>query len=227
MPLQRRPNAPDAATDAGAIPGVKRRASGRRQVVDGTISSAAFAGGHRFVIGRWGTSPVGELADVMWTDPDDRRTLVVASSAGAEFIGSIYEFDEVSIEPLRVVSDGRRTTVSTERFHLELIGGRLRPVPLRRPLAVTRWVEAPLAKALMGVETYGTSPTGAREWYQTRGWRWVRSGNARVDGVDLGAPQQFERPVGVGFSEPPRRPSIVAVRVTIEPPEVGTAQRPE
>ena len=202
--------------------------AGRRAVVAGTISSAAFAGGHRFVVGCWHTSPVGVLADVMWTDPDDRRILLVASPAGAEFIGSIYEFDEVSVEPLRVVSEGRRTTVSATRFHLDLVGGRMRPVPLRRPLAVTRWVEAPLARALMGVETYGTSLTGAREWYQTRGWRWVHAGNARVDGVDLGEPQRFERPVGVGFSEPPQRPSIVSVRVTIElPPTRGGAQRPE
>ena len=124
------------------MPGVKRRASDRRAVVAGTISSAAFAGGHRFVIGCWATSPVGDLVDVMWTDPDDRRTLVVGDQAGAEFIGSIYEFDEVSVEPLQVVSDGRRTTVSAARFRLDLIGGRLRPVPLWRPLAVTRWVEA-------------------------------------------------------------------------------------
>ncbi|MBP7596944.1 MAG: hypothetical protein KA755_14995, partial [Candidatus Microthrix sp.] len=74
---------------------------------------------------------------------------------------------------------------------------------------------------------YGTSPTGAREWYQTRGWRWVGAGNAHVDGVDLGEPRHFERPVGVGFSEPPRQPSIVSVRVTIELPSAGTAQRPE
>ncbi len=204
-----------------------RPGSGRTAVVAGTISSAAFAGGHRFVVGHWPTSPLGPLADVMWTDPDDRRTLVVASHDGAEFIGSIYEFDEVSIEPLRVESDGRRTTVGATRFRLDLVGGRLRPVPLRRPLAVTRWVEAPLARALMGVETYGTSPTGAREWYQTRGWRWVSSGSAQVDGVNLGGPQRFERPVGVGFSEPPPRPSIVAVRVTIELPPARTDQRPE
>ena len=144
-----------------------RPGSGRTAVVAGTISSAAFAGGHRFVVGHWPTSPLGPLADVMWTDPDDRRTLVVASPSGAEFIGSIYEFDEVSIEPLRV------------------------------------------------------------EWYQTWGWRWVSSGSAQVDGVNLGGPQRFERPVGVGFSEPPPRPSIVAVRVTIELPPARTDQRPE
>ncbi|MCB1027126.1 MAG: hypothetical protein R2704_15325 [Microthrixaceae bacterium] len=186
--------------------------------VAGTISSASFGDGHRFVVGHWPTSPIGPLADVMWTDPDDRRTLLVGDAAGAEFIGSIYEFDQVAVGPISVTSDGRRTSVSCSRLQLELAGGRLRPVPFPRPLAITRWVEAPIARWLMGVETYGTSPTGAREWYQTRGWRWVTDGHARLDGADLGAPQRFEAPVGVGFSEPPARPSIVKVRVTIDLP---------
>lgn len=189
-----------------------------RVVVAGTISSTAFGAGHRFVVGHWPTSPIGPLADVMWTDPADRRTLLVGNQAGAEFIGSIYAFDDVVVGPIQVRSDGRRTTVVTPRLHLNLSGGRLWPVPIPRPLAVTRWVEAPIARALMGVETYGVSPTGAREWYQTRGWRWVNDGRAFVDGRDLGTPVRFEAPVGVGFSEPPSRPSIVKVRVTIDLP---------
>lgn len=192
--------------------------------VAGTISSAAFTGGHRFVVGHWPTSPIGPLSDVMWTDPDDRRTLLVANQAGADFIGSIYAFDDVVVGPIQVRSDGRRTIVDTPQLHLELTGGRLWPIPIPRPLAITRWVEAPIARALMGVETYGVSPTGATEWYQSRGWRWVTDGSASVDGIDLGEPRRFEAPVGVGFSEPPARPSIVKVRVTIDLP---SGQRPE
>ena len=67
----------------------------------------------------------------------------------------------------------------------------------------------------MGVETYGDSRTGAREWYQARGWRWVNDGEASVDGVSLGSPRPLTRPMSVGFSEPPPRPSIVSVTVTI------------
>ena len=195
-----------------------------RATVAGTISSATFSGGHRFVIGHWPTSPIGPLSDVMWTDPDDRRTLLVADQAGANFIGSIYAFDDVEVGPIRVLSDGRQITVHTPRLQLRLAGGRLWPVPFPRPLGVTRWVEGSIARALMGVETYGVSPTGATEWYQTRGWRWVTDGQASVDGRSLGEPRHFDAPVGVGFSEPPARPSIVKVRVTIDLPSF---QRPE
>lgn len=153
----------------------------------------------------------------MWADADDLRRLLVADDHTAEYITSIYQFDEVSVGRLEVESDGRRTTVSGHGLEIELVGGRQRPIPFRRPLLVTRFLERPIARGLMGVETYGTSPTGAREWYQTSGWRWVRSGRASLHGVDLGPPQPIDRPLGVGFSEPPPKPSIVSVRVTIEP----------
>ena len=108
--------------------------------------------------------------------------------------------------------------MTTPRLDLELHGGRRRPVPIARPLAVTRWIERPIARALMGVETFGTSRLGAVEWYQTRGWRWVERGRAVLDGTDLGQPGLFAPALGVGFSEPPPRPSIVQVNVTIDLP---------
>ena len=83
---------------------------------------------------------------------------------------------------------------------------------------MTRYVEGPIAGALMGVRTYGTSPTGVREWYQSRGWRWIERAHARLDGVDLGGLTDVGRPIGVGFTDPPVRPSIVSVRVAIHPP---------
>lgn len=201
---------------SGAPPRGHGRWAGTRQVVAGTISSAGFGSGDRFVVGCWPVSPVGPICDVMWAAPDDRRVLLASSSEAAAFISAIYRFDEVRVVPLEVHSDGRRTTVASESLELELIGGRCRPVPFPRPLWTTRFVEAPIARALMGVETYGTSPTGAREWYQSRGWRWVADGRGRLDGVELGRPVRLSSPLRVGFSEPPSRPSIVSVRVTID-----------
>ncbi len=186
--------------------------------VAGTISSAAFDDGHRFVIGHWPTSPIGPMCDIMWATPDDERILLAPRDDVADFITSIYEFDDVRVGPLAVRSDGRQTQASGHGIELELVGGRLRPIPFRRPLALTRYVEAPIARALMGVNTYGTSPTGAREWYQARGWRWVVDGKASLDGRHLGQPKPIERAVGVGFSEPPPRPSIVSVTVAIDLP---------
>jgi len=183
----------------------------------------------------------------MWATPDDERVLLAPSERVAAFVTAIYDFDDVRVGALDIASDGRRTTArwrgsdgtgsrvaphiasgprSGDELEVALTGGRLRPVPFPRPRAVTRYIEAPIARALMAVETYGTSPTGAREWYQTRGWRWVVDGRASVDGRDLGRPMSIDRPVGVGFSEPPRRPSIVSVRVAIELADADSGGRP-
>lgn len=190
-----------------------------RVQVRGHISSAGFAGGHRFVIGDWPESPIGAFGDIMWADPDGHRVLLAPSDRAADFITSIYDFDEVRVGPLETASDGRTTTARGHGLDIRLTGGLRRPIPVPRPLAVTRFVERPIARALMGVETFGTSPRGALEWYQTRGWRWVDGGHATLDGRDLGEPGPIAQPVGVGFSEPPPRPSIVSVRVTIDLPE--------
>jgi hypothetical protein len=186
--------------------------------VRGTISSVAFESGDRFVVGNWPTSPIGAIADVMWIAADGRRRLLVADTASAEFITSIYSFDDVCIAPLSVTSDGRTTSVDGHGLVLRLSGGRSRPLPFRRPLWFTALVEAPIARRLMGVEACGVSPTGVREWYQSRGWRWVESATGSLDGDDLGRSTQIATPLGVGFSDPPRRPSIVRVRVAIHPP---------
>ena len=193
--------------------------------VRGTISSVGFGSGDRFVIGCWTESPVGALVDVMWATPDGRRRLLTDTDEGAAFITSIYEFDDVEIAPLTVVSERTATTVRSERLSLSLRGGRLRPVPFRRPRAITRLVEAPIARRLMGVECYGTSPLGAREWYQATGWRWVADASGELDGHDLGPPTTLRPALGVGFSEPPARPSIVHVRVSIEVPSEPSGAR--
>ena len=192
-----------------------------RVVVRGTISSAGFRTGDRFVVGHWPESPIGPMHDVMWATPDDRRILLAPTRPAADFITSIYDFDEVRVGPLDVNADGRRTRVDGHGVELELVGGRRWPLPLppRRPLRFTRGVEAPIARRLLGVETFGVSPLGATEWYQATGLRWVVDGFGRIDGVDIGPPGRVERPVRVGFSEPPARPSIVAVRVTIDLPD--------
>ena len=193
-----------------------------RAVLKGTISSAAFASGDQFVIGYWPQSPLGPFHDIMWLDANDTRTLIASSRDAANFITSIYHFDRVMVASLHVESEGATTTVWTDKLEIQMTGGRLRPLPLRRPLAVTRYIEAPIARWLMGVETYGLSPTGAREWYQAHGWRWVKTATARHGNEDLGELVGVTRPMNVGFSNPPRRASIVPVTVTIEHPTASS-----
>jgi hypothetical protein len=87
-----------------------------------------------------------------------------------------------------------------------------------RPLWFTRWVERPGAWTLMGVRTWGTSPTGVQEWYQARACRFVTEASALLDGTDLGPRASLRPACGFGFSESPARPSIVEVRPTLGVP---------
>ena len=192
--------------------------TGIRTQVVGTISSVGFDGPHRFVVGCWHHTPIGPFADVMWADPDGGRTLLAGSDEAARFITAIYQFDSVKVAPLDVFSDGRTTRVDGHGLKLELIGGRRVPLPPRRPLWLTRFVESPIARLTMGVQTHGVSFHGATEWYQSSGWRWVRQAGGSLGGESLGPMRPVRPAVGVGFSEPPARPSIVSVRTVIDLP---------
>ena len=186
--------------------------------IRGSISSAGFAGGNRFVVGHWERSPIGPFGDVMWGTPDGQRILLAGNQKVADFVTSIYNFDDVRIGDLQTESDGRVTTVEGLGLNLHLSGGIARVIPFSRPLSFTRFVERPLAKFLMGVETFGTSSRGVSEWYQAKQWRWVKSGTAVLDGNNLGELSNFSQPIEVGFSEPPSKPAIVALEVAIRFP---------
>ena len=191
---------------------------GSRTFVEGTISSVAFASGDRFVIGCWSRSAIGPFGDIMWIDETGLRTLIACTADAADFISSIYQFDQVRVTPLNVQSVGSVTIVRSEELDMRINGGRLRCLLPPRPLAVTRYLEAPLARWLMGVETYGSTSTGVSEWYQARGWRRVSSATARWRSRDLGELVEDPRPIAVGFSNPPKLASIVPIKVTIERP---------
>ncbi len=186
--------------------------------IRGSISSAGFAGGNRFVVGHWERSPIGPFGDVMWGTPDGQRILLAGNQKVADFVTSIYNFDDVRIGDLQTESDGRVTTVEGLGLNLHLSGGIARVIPFSRPLSFTRFVERPLAKFLMGVETFGTSSRGVSEWYQAKQWRWVKSGTAVLDGNNLGGLSNFSQPIEVGFSEPPTKPAIVSLQVAIRFP---------
>jgi hypothetical protein len=63
--------------------------------LDGFIASAAFASGHRFVVGLWHSSPLGPMSDVMWALPDGERVLLVGTREVGELISAVYQFDRV------------------------------------------------------------------------------------------------------------------------------------
>ena len=87
-----------------------RTGPGRHVVVGvrlvGTIASAGFASGDRFVVGHWRSGPLGPMDDLMWATADGERWLVAPTQAVADFVSSVYDFDRVVVSPL-VVRGGR------------------------------------------------------------------------------------------------------------------------
>jgi hypothetical protein len=190
--------------------------------LDGVIGASGFASGDRIVVGHWRRSPVGPLSDVMWASPSGHRTLWAPTRAGADFVTSVYDFDAVRVDHgLVVEGDGRSLAVRLPAIDASVVltaGPGWRIPPARRPLWVTRWVERPLARALMGVETYGVSPRGVEEWYQATAWRPLVRARASVAGRDLGGTALLDPPARFGFSEPPRRPGLTEVHPTLRFP---------
>ena len=185
----------------------------------GTISSSGFASGDRFVVGAWETSPIGRTIDVMWAQPDGTRVLLAPDDATADFVTSVYAFDRVDVVDLRAIATPTELTLRAGELELSLSAGGLGfPLP-PRPLWFTRWIERPAAFALMGVRTWGTSPTGVQEWYQARHCRFLRSATARVGGRDLGPRGPLRPACRFGFSESPPWPSIVEVAPTLGVPD--------
>ena len=195
--------------------------SGHRHELLGVIASAGFASGDRFVVGHWERSPVGPMTDVMWANSDDQRTLLVDRPQAADFITAVYDFDQVNVVPVRAEWDGTGIELTAGDLVLSMKAGPGWRLPLgrSRPPWFTRGVEGVVARALLGVRTYGVSPSGVREWYRADEYRRVVEARASVADADLGALQPLVAPVGFGFTGPPRRPSIVRVRPLLVDPK--------
>ncbi len=172
------------------------------------------------MIGTWPTSPIGRLDDLMWAQPDGRRLLLASTQAASDYVSGVYGFDEVVVGPLRVDLDGRFLHLRAAGLGLELhlSAGRALAVPWPRPAWFTRWVEGPVARRLLGVNTYGVSPSGVQEWYRAVSIRRIRAGWASIDGRDLGRLGPLDPPVDFGFSEPPRFPTMVGVHPLVQHP---------
>jgi hypothetical protein len=187
-----------------------------RHELRGLIASTGFTSGHRVVVGHWSSSPVGPMTDVMWARPDGERVLLAPSPASAALIGAVYRFDRVDVVPVAADGDERRLRVAAGDLAVEFRAGPGWPIPFPRPPWFTRLVEGPVARLAMGVRTYGVTPTGVREWYRADVYRPLVAATGTLAGADLGAMAPLRPPTGFGFSEPPRRPSVVAVRPLLE-----------
>ena len=177
------------------------------------------------MVGTWPTSPIGRLDDLMWARPDGRRLLLASTAEATDYIAGVYGFDEVVVGPLRVDLHERFLHLHAPGLGIELhlTGGFALRVPWVRPAWFTRWVEGPIARRLLGVNTYGVSPSGVREWYRATSIRRLVAGWASIDGRDLGRMGAIDPPVRFGFSDPPPFPTMVGVRPLLEWPRRGPA----
>lgn len=177
-----------------------------------------FASGDRVVVGHWDVSPLGPFVDLMWATPDGERVLVVAEDRVGAFITAVYEFDRVEVDRrLEALWDGRTLAVVGSDRRVALRVGRGIPFP-PRPLWVTRWVEPPIGRWAAGAVSYGTSPTGVREWYPARRLSPIVRADAWIGNQHLGELGPPLPPAGFGFSEPPRWPTLTEVRPRLEDP---------
>jgi hypothetical protein len=189
----------------------------RRLELRGVVSSVGFESGDRFVVGHWLSSPIDAFTDLMWAAPDGTRHLRVPSVRALSFVSGIYTFDDASVAPVVATATTSSVEVHAGDVGVDLRGGLPRHIPFSSIPGVTRWVQDPIARVTMGVRTYGKSPTGVREWYRAQTYRRVLTASGSVDGHDLGPlAARIDPPVRFGFSEPPRRPSMVWLRPLLE-----------
>ncbi len=161
----------------------------------------------------------------MWATPAGERRLVASTEEVATFVSAVYGFDRTDVSPLHCHLDDHRLDLSAPELGLELhlAAGPGWRIPFRRPAWFTRWVEGPIAHRLLGVDTYGVSPSGVKEWYRAVSFRRIVAGWASIDGRDLGRLRPIDPAAGFGFSEPPRFPSMVGVEPLLEWPRRARA----
>jgi hypothetical protein len=71
-----------------------------RDTFAGAICGVGSESGVRAVIGLWPVSPFGSVADAMVEDSTGWRVLIAPDEGLADYVGSIYSFDEVVIGPV-------------------------------------------------------------------------------------------------------------------------------
>jgi hypothetical protein len=199
----------------------------------GLIAAGGSTSGEQVVVGMWRRSPLGRVIDIMWVRPDGERILLAPSAAVAAYVSGLYTFERVEVVTIRGGFDGRRVAVTAGPLAVTLEPGlrdprswlfALRPGFLRRAPA---WIEvedrlvAPLGGPLLGgadgVRLAGRAPGGQREWYAIADYRPLVSGRFEVVGADAGRLAPLRPGLGVGLSDFPTVPALVAVDTLIEP----------
>jgi hypothetical protein len=188
------------------------------------IAGIGSESGTRVVVGHWPVSPLGSFSDAMVETATGHRVLLAPTEEVAAFVAGTYTFDEVRIEPVRVLVDGPEWEVTSPSLTLRLTTGSstLLGLLLRLvPDAVATspgWctLTDPVARVVLrGVRTRGTAREGRREYYGATGTRSVRFAAGRFDGTALGRLRPVDPPCRFGFSSTPRRPGVTSLVTTV------------
>lgn len=200
----------------------------------GWIAGVGTSSGTRLVLGHWVRTPFGPFSDVMVAHPDGRRELLAPSAELGAFVAGTYQFDDLSVVPVRVEPDpcsaagaslpgGWRITAGALRWTFETgprhpLGPLLAAIPLRLAgTAAFARLADPVARVVMpGVRTIGRAGGGSRtEWYTGRDLHRITASSARWDGRSLGELTPVSPPPRFGFSATPATPTLTRVLTTI------------
>lgn len=185
-------------------------------IFEGRISSSGFASGDRIVIGDWNNSPLGSFTNVMWAKPDGTRVLLSPSQKHADYVSTLYNFEEVHVAPIEVIRKSKCIEIKAPPLEIKLRWGFEFGLPIPRPRWFISTVEQWVANAFYGTNTYGLTCNGLREWYCVYSLSKIKHASGECEGVDLGNLSNFEINACFGFSEPPKKPSSVRLRSIIE-----------
>lgn len=163
------------------------------------------------VIGDWHNSPFGEFTNVMLAKPDGTRILFAPSKEHADYVSSLYSFEEVRVIPINVERGTNKIKVEADDLvvNMEWIGGIILPFP--RPRWFIAKIENLFAGFIFGTKTYGITNNGRKEWYCVKKISKIRCATAELGEENLGEMSDFQINACFGFSEPPRKPSSIRV----------------
>lgn len=182
----------------------------------GHIAGLGTSSGTRMVVGIWDESPFGAFADVMVEDPGGHRTLIARRQDVADFVASVYSFDEVRVEPVSV-ERGDEWSVHTRSVQVRFRPGSrvwvapllgLVPPPVRRTASWAKACNLVAGRVMPGVRTYGSAGNGRTEWYAATDVRRLVEARATWEGEELGDLAPVEPAVRFGFASTPVTPTL-------------------
>ena len=89
----------------------------------GRITSSGFESGDSLVIGDWTESPLGAFTNIMWSKPDGSRVLLSPSPEHADFVSSLYDFDEVVVTEIIVNRNRKTVSIKTDCLQVSMSWG--------------------------------------------------------------------------------------------------------